>query len=440
MSMNDSAMGIVNWLETAVDNTNWGYLIRERYSLTNMAWISRYRTDCTVEAAYAFLKAWKHTGDAKYLTLARNLFNGICNLQHADGSFPYHTGSSIAYTNDNSEVAIFLLRMAEVDTENASQYREKALDITDWLVGIQYESGAWQRSTVTLESTACFTAHAVSAISMAYKFTNNRASYKTAVEKGLAYISTKIRSDGMVALMGGNEAQRPPSSDQSICVRGIACAELFIDNLADRETWKANRKTLTAWLEQCVTEEGAVRNGLGNGANGADTVNVTDYVYTLPFTVEAFYFSALVDGNTDYLKTAMKIVRFAQGNIYYSSFSNANGVLRGAFNIANRNWDTSEAVLDSGEQGGGNMIYTGWTNAPMAAHFFNFSGVVDNGAVLSVETDVKTERFLPDDNGTLGICIDGNAVKFLLTNDASVSASVVKLYADGRKQTLAHLA
>jgi hypothetical protein len=438
--MNDSAMGIVNWLETAVDNTNWGCLIRERYSLTNMAWISRYRTDCTTEAAYAFLKAWKHTGDKKYLTLARKLFDGICNLQHADGSFPYHTGSSIAYTNDNSEVAIFLLRMAEVDIENASAYRQKALDITDWLVSIQNTDGSWQRSSADSNPTACFTAHAVSAISTAYKFTNNRDAYKNAVEKGLAYISTKIRSSGRITLMGGNEAQRPPSSDQSICVRGFAHAELYIDNLADRETWVANRKTLTAWLEQCVTEEGAVQNGLGTGANGADTVNVTDYVYTLPFTVEAFYYSALVDGCMDYLKTAMQIVRFTQGNIYYSSIGNANGVLRGAFNITNRNWDTSDAVLDSGEQGGGNMIYTGWTNAPIAAHFFNFSGVVDNGAILSIETDVKTERFLPDGNGELGICVEGNAVKFPMVNDTSVSVSAVKLFANGAKQALAYLA
>lgn len=437
--MNDSAMGIVNWLETAVDNTNWGYLIRERYSLTNMAWISRYRTDCTTESAYAFLQAWKHTGNEKYLTLARNLFAGICNLQHADGSFPYHTGSDIAYTNDNSEVAIFLLRMAEVDTENARQYREKALDITDWLVSIQKDDGSWERSTVTYTRTACFTAHAVSAISMAYKFTNNREAYRAAVENGLAFISTKILDDGMVTLMGAGEAQRPPSSDQSICVRGIAHAELYIDDLSDRETWMANRKKLIAWLEQCVTAEGAVQNGLGTEANGADTVNVTDYVYTLPFTVEAFYFSALVDGNMDYLKTAMQIMRFTQGNIYYSSITNANGVLRGAFNISKRNWDTSDAVLDSGEQGGGNMIYTGWTNAPMAAHFFNFSGVVENGTALSIETDVKTERFLPDENGALGICVEENVVKFPIVNDINMSASTVKLFVNGKKQTLAHL-
>lgn len=440
MSMNDSAMGIVNWLETAVDNTNWGYLIRERYSLVSKEWISRYRTDCTTESAYAFLKAWKHTGDEKFLTIARNLFDGICNLQQEAGSFPYHTGSPIAYTNDNSEVAIFLLRMAEVDNENASAYREKALDITDWLVSIQNENGSWQRSSHDSTPTACFSAHAIGAISMAYKFTDKRAEYKTAVEKGLAYIGTQIHESGRITLMGGAEYYRPPSSDQSICVRGLACAELYIDDLAGREAWMKNRKKLLAWLEQCVTEEGAVQNGHGSGLNVADTVNVTDYVYTLPFTVEAFYFSALVDGDPNYLKTAIQIVRFTQGNIYYSESPNVNGVLRGAFNIAKRNWDTSDAGLDADEQGGGNMIYTGWTNAPMAAHLFNFSSAVDKDVVLSVETDVKTERFLPDDNGTMGICIEGNAVMFPIANDDSVSASAVKLFANGEKQVFAHLA
>lgn len=86
------------------------------------------------------------------------------------------------------------------------------------------------------------------------------------------------------------------------------------------------------------------------------------------------------------------------------------------------------------------MIYTGWTNAPMAAHLFNFSDVIENSATLSIETDTKTDRFLPDDNGAFGICVEGKAVRFPMVNDIGVSASAVKLFVNGEKQAFAHLA
>lgn len=436
MSLANSAMGIVEWLESAVDSKTGGKLIRERFNLATMSWISRYRIDCAIEAALSFLKAWQYTGDTKYLSLARDLYNGVLSIQHENGSFPYHTGSAIEYTNDNSEVAIFLLRMADIDSEYAYKYRNTALQITDWLVSIQYDDGSWRRSSETFSRTACFTAHAVSALSMAYKYTINRSAYKTAIENGLAFIGSKILDSGMVELMGANEAQRPPSSDQSICVRGIAHAELYVDDLDNRETWTANRHILLSWLAQLVTDEGSVMNGLGQGANGADTVNVTDYVYTLPFTIEAFYHSYCVDDDSELLETALKIVRFAQSNIYYAR-SSPSGVLRGAFNIADRNWDTSDAFLDGGQQGGGDMVYTGWTNAPIATHLFSFDHLLGNKAILSFFANNKAVRIANKDGGAVKVFTNGETISFPVTSETSPDASPVKIYANGRKQALA---
>jgi hypothetical protein len=431
-------MDIINWLETAVDDVGSGKLVKERFNIFGRQWNNRYRSDCSIEAALAFLKAWQYSGDKKYLSLARGLYAGILEIQHENGAFPYHTSSSIEYTNDNSEVAIYLLRMAEVDTEYAYKYRNTALQITDWLISIQYEDGSWRRSSETFNRTACFTAHAVSALSMAYKYTNNRSTYKTAIQNGLNFIGSKILDGGMITLMGNNEAQRPPSSDQSICVRGIAHAELYVDDLDNRETWTANRHTLLAWLKQLVTDEGFVMNGLGLGANGADTINVTDYVYSVPFAIEAFYYSYCVDHDFNMLDMALKIIRSTQSNIYYSQ-KDVTGVIRGAFNITDKNWDTRQAFLDDGQQGGGGMVYTGWTNAPIASILFTFAEAIENKTILSVCTDAMIEHFVNRSDGQLKIYMGDEVLHFPIVEDTSISASPVKLYANHKKCTLSYL-
>lgn len=439
MSMIETAIGIVDWLATSIVNTNYGRFVRERLRVSDKTWFAVYRTDCNIESAYAFLLAWKHTGKPEYLQIARDLYAGVKALQQEDGSVWRRTDSDTCYVSGCSKVAVNLFRMAEVDTEYAAEYRETAIKVTDWLITIQNSAGGFPRSTAHASYTACFTAHAVSAFAMAYRHTERQRVYLEAIEKAVAFIVSKVRDDNMITLMGASEAQRPPSSDQGIVIRGLAHVELYVPGLEVAATCRNVRMRLLSWFVPLLTNEGALCNGYGTGANGADVATITDYVYSVPFAVEAFYYSAIVDGGRANLDNAIKLVRFSQGNVYYSTHTELSGVLRGAFELASRNWDTSAAAMDSGEQGGGNMIYTGWTNAPMAAHFFNFSGVVEKGATLSIETDVKTEHFLPDDNGTIGICVKGNVVKFPLVNDSSVSASMAKLYANGKKQALAHL-
>jgi hypothetical protein len=439
MSMTNTAIGIVEWLKTSIVNTNYGKFVRERFRVSDKTWYEVYRSDCNIESAYAFLLAWKHTGERQYLQLARELYAGVKALQQEDGSVWRRTDSDTCYVSGCSKVAVNLFRMAEVDTEYADEYRETAIKVTDWLITIQNNEGGFPRSTTHASYTACFTAHAVSAFSMAYRYTTRQSVYLEAIEKAVAFIVGKVRNDNMITLMGASEAQRPPSSDQGIVIRGLAQVELYVPDLELAAACRTVRLRLLSWFVPLLTDEGALRNGYGTGANGADVATITDYVYSVPFAVEAFYYSAIVDGDKANLINAMKLVRFAQGNVYYSEHAELNGVLRGAFELENRNWNTGAAAIDSGEQGGGDMIYTGWTNAPMAMHFFNFSSAVGSGTALSIETDAKTERFLPDGNGTIRICVEGNAVKFPTVNGESVSASAVKLFANGEKLALAHL-
>lgn len=435
MSFETSALDIINWLESAVDTATTGKLIKERYKIPDSAWVNRYRSDCAMEAAYAFLLAWRYTGTEKYLTLSRELYSGASSLQNDDGSFPYYSGVTRSYTNDNAEVAIFLLRMAEIDKENTKLYRSKALEVTDYLLSIQNADGSWRRSTDDATASPLFTAHAVSALATAYKYTGNQTGYKNAIASALGWISGKILPSGMITLAGAGETQRPPSSDQAIVIRAFAHAELFVEN---NTAWRQNRDTLMAWFSQLITEDGAVKNGLGTGANGADTENVTDHVYTTAFAVEAFFYSFCADGNTAYFRNAMKILRFVQRNVYYSAVPELNGVVRGAFSLKDKNWDTSEAALDTNGQGGGNVAYTGWTNAPLAAHLMEFADSARNETLLSVFANNKRIRIAADNKGVLRLGVDGKTVKFPVTEETGVHASLVKIHSNGNNHTLAY--
>ena len=438
MSFLNSALDIIQWLETAVDTVDGVKLIRERYNIANSAWINRYRSDCGMEAALAFLVAWKHTKEEKYLSLSRDLYAGVVSLQNADGSFPYYKGETRAYANDNAEVAIFLFRMAEIDTENAETYRNKALEITDYFISNQNANGTWARSTADASQSALFTAHPVSALATAYKFTDNKAAYQASIERALSWISGKICDDGHITLAGTNEAQRPPSSDQAIVIRAYAMAEMYIPHSAKASSWRAQRQKMLDWFLQLLAENGAVKNGLGEGLNGADTPNITDHVYTTPFAIEALYFCFCVDGKVDYWQDALKLVKFVESNIYYSDDANANGVLRGGYNLKDNNWDTSEALLDASQQGGGDMVYTGWTNAPLAVALMVGVRFAEAEIFYSAYADSKIFRFKSQTDGAFKVYA-GEAVGFRLVEEESIFASNVKICTDGKPMSFAYL-
>ncbi len=368
-----AAAEALGWLEAAVDTTEDGaVLVRERYDLQERRWISLYRPDCNVETAYAFLRAWEQTGDNPCLELARAIYRSIATFQNPDGSFPFADRKDRhVYTNDNSEVPIFLMRMARLDAGYAPRYLDTALKGADFLVGIQNDDGSWRVVDNDDSRNAMFTAHAVAALSMAAAAFPDRAEYERAVENGIAFIRTQVLPSGRVRtcceVHPGTEYWRPPSSDQAITVRGIAMAEYYLPDNPHVDGWKDLRRTLLGWLDLLVDGSGALRNGLGEGINGADLPDLTDNVYTTAFGMEAYLWSWLVDGDTSYRKTLEGLAAFCAGNLFHSDDPCADGVWRGAYNLRDRNWDTSSLVLNSGKEGGSAMIYSGWANAPIAA-------------------------------------------------------------------------
>lgn len=436
---------IIDWLELATDITPQGKRVRERYKMTDNTWKVWYRPDCNIETAYSFLKYWEQTKDIKYLQLARDIYSSIVKLQKVDGSFPFaHTGETAIFTNDNAEVPIFLFRMAGVDKEMAGTYINTALKCTDFLLNIQFESGAWRivNTTSGQSETAMFTAHAISALSTAYEFTQKKEQYRVAIEKALSWLNTQILEDGRIIVCSEvnskEEWWRPPSSDQSICVRAYAHAEYFLKDNPNVSIWKSNRLRLISWLDKLKHESGAFINGLGEGINGADVQFITDHVYSTAFCIEAYWWSYKVDNNPIYLETAEKALNFCKGNIFYSDKAETNGVLRGAYNLKDNNFDTSSVTQNGSEEGGGNMIYTGWTNAPIVALFFEIESI--ETSMLSIYHNSKTLDIplsnVEPKNTHIRIFLNGkkNYIKLVDCND--VNASNIYLYVDGKVKAL----
>ena len=412
----ESATDILTWLQIGVDDTSDGKRIKERYRMDTSEWVTVYRPDCNLESALAFLKAYQNYGEQSYLTLARNIIQSILLLQNQNGSFPFSHIRTTVYTNDNSEVIMSLVRASDIDIENASSYISVALDVADFLVSIQNSDGSWRVSDANSVKTALFTGHAVSALSFIYTYgsSTQKANYQTAIEKGLTFITSQILTGGRIKCCSevnlNTEYWRAPTSDQSVCIRAFALAEYYLPNNANVSSWETARQSLTDYLDGLITENGAVRNGSGTGVNGADIYYYTDHIYTTAFAIEAYYWSWKATNNSSYLTTANKIISFCKSNIYYSNNQNANGVIRGAYNLRDHNWDTSELTIDPNVQVGSDQLYTGWSNAPIAYWFLaNLSSY--SGKTLSILGDsistyagyIPTGQNYAYDGTTLGV-------------------------------------
>lgn len=368
----ESASDILTWLNLGIDDTANGKRIKERYRMDLSEWVVYYRPDCNLESALAFLKAYEKTGTASYLTLARNIIQSILLMQNNNGSFPFSSVRTTVYTNDNSEVLICLVRASEIDSDNASTYLTAALNIADFLVSIQNNDGSWRVSDENATKTALFTAHAVSALSTIYSYgdSTQKTNYQNAIESGLSFINTQILTGGRIKccyeVNHNTEFWRAPMSDQCVSIRAYALAEYYLSSNTNVSSWETSRKALSDYLDALIAPNGAVRNGAGTGINGADIYYYTDHIYTTAFGIEAYYWSYQATNDSDYEKTAKNIVGFCNTNLYFSNNPNANGVIRGAYNLRDDNWDTHEITVDSKVQVGSDQLYTGWSNAPIA--------------------------------------------------------------------------
>lgn len=366
-----------NWLVNLATYTASGETyVKERYRMDTWSWSSGATAMACAQSALTYLYLWKYTGDQQFLTTARNLVTSLEKGRDASGGFPmfiYGGADHNIYTGGNSEVPISLFRMVELDPSNASTYIENGLRSTDYLLSIQNANGSWRTVTNDQTQTALFTAQAITALSMGYQYTDNAAGYQTAIEKGIEYISTQLLPDGRIKTCReanpGTEYWRPPTSDQSIVIRGLATAEHYLPTNQNVSDWRTLRQTLLVYLNNCVGIEGAVRNGLETTDLPNDFYGLTDHVYTTSWAIEAYYMSGVVDNNETEINTAKAIIDFCSGNLYFSTNINTNGTIRGAYNIQDDNWDTSALTQDAGNEGGADMIYVGWVMSPILTWF-----------------------------------------------------------------------
>lgn len=372
-----AALDLIAWLQRSTKPGS--AVLRERYNLELDVWLDVVRPDCNAEGVLAFLRAWQITGESGYLTKSRAIWDGFKHLQEAAGPWPMFEGTSGGFqsthwANDNSETAIFLLRAADADPVNASAYREAALKTLDWFVTQQDVSGAWRACEEAPYLAPWSGAHVCTALSTAYPHGSpaQQSAYLSAITSGLAYIGANVRPDGRILLgyevHGAEERWRPPSSEQSICVRALAICERVFPTHPDVATWRTKRYALLGWLDPLIDSSGAIRNGYGVGVTAGDVAHITDHVYTTAFAAEAYLLSGQVDGNPTYTSNGRGILRFAAGNIWHSSTNpDEDGCLRGAYDLTAQDFNTSEVSQNGSEEGGGNMAYTGWSAAPVAA-------------------------------------------------------------------------
>lgn len=379
---------LLSWLleQATYDAQDMTY-VKERYRMDNSTWVTGATAIACAQAMYTYGTVWHYTGEEKYLELARSLYAGLSAGRTSDGGFEmyvYNTGAPQhdKYTGGNSEVPINFFRMAELDAELSSQYIQEGLLSTEYLLSKQQSDGSWKTSVNEPAKSSMFTSQAIAAISMGYKYASDKSVYLNAIQKGLFFISSRQLQDGRIkttieeaddAGQMRSEFWRPPASDQAIVVRGLAIVENNMADVMDVSSIRTLRKHLIEYLNSCIGEEGAIRNGLGESTLVNDIYGITDHVYVTSWAIEAYYFSGLLDNDATEIAKAVGIVDFCSGNLYYSNNEYTNGTLRGAYNVRDNNWDTSALHQDGLNEGGADMIYVGWVNSPILTWLTKFS-------------------------------------------------------------------
>lgn len=373
MTLSSAGLDLAGWLVRALQA---GGTVRERYKLSTQAWNATIRPDCNAETVHAFLCAWRVTRDAAWLTRSRAVWDGFSALQNADGSWPFTSGNALKAINDNAEVAVYLIRASEVepDSARAGTYRTAALATVDWILAMQWADGGWYGANYTeYVKAGMWAGQCAAALTIAYPYASPamQSAIVDAVALAAQFIAGEVRPGGWIKTCFEynqiDEAWRPPSSDTAICVWALALAELRFPAHADVSAWRATRATLHGWLDPLIHASGALRNGYGAGITNADVAHITDNVYCTKFAAEAYRAAAAADASSAYAAVADGILAFAAGNVYYGADPDANGCLRGAYDLTAQNWDTSEVPQNGGEEGGGDMAYSGWSAAPVAA-------------------------------------------------------------------------
>ena len=395
MTRTSAALDLIGWLHQAT--IPGGHAVRERIHVPNLAWNTSLRSDCNTETMYAMLRAWHATGDITHLDKSRNIWTHIqaIGLQEEDGSWLFNDSGVdwglMHWANDASEDAIYLLRAADLEPDpgRAAAYRAAALATTDWFLTIQDSSGGWRACENVPYLSPLMAAQPCAALARAYPLAPDQPAYLAAIEAGLAFVTARTGFDHRVQtsfeVHGSEERWRPPSSDQAVCVRAYAMAARFCPDSTQVDTWNAARHELLTWLTPLIHESGAIRNGYGAGVTDADVAHITDHVYTTAFAVEAYRQSFRVDNDPAQARIADGILDFAAGNLWYDpAHPDVDGCLRGAYDLTAQDFNTDEIPQNGGEEGGGNMAYTGWTAAPLAGLLLESSSSGRRGAAAGV--------------------------------------------------------
>ena len=377
------------WLDEQGTYFRGNYMYaKERYRMDTWSWVDGATAIGCAQVAYSWMLMWQYTKDSKYLTEARQLIAGLIAGRTNDGGYQMYVYNEEAsyqtdkYTGGNSEVPLNLFRIAEIDTVNADDYIREALVSTDYLISMQQSDGSWRTSVNEAPKGAMFTSQAIGAIATGYKYTTRKEAYRQSILNGLNYIYTQLLSDGRIRATSEpdlwSEKWRPPTSDQSIVIRGLAIVELEMDGVIDTAPIHSFRQQLLPYLNSCIGDEGSVRNGLGTSTLLNDIYGITDHVYTTAFAIEGYHFSSVADNSSEEIAIRDGIIKFCTTNLYHSKRPATNGVIRGAYNVRDNNWDTSVLYQDDSNEGGADQIYVGWVMGPILSWLLRKQMEIEN--------------------------------------------------------------
>lgn len=450
---------IYKWLNSCAARVVSNKLyVKERYSIGTRRWYSIRRPYYMIQAAAAYYSLWNQYGKDEYLLKARELTKNSFEGLNSSGCFIYDLDGqdSTIYVGGNCEDVIYLCAFADLDATNANEYHTVAKGVIDWILTMQNSNGGWAMNGTAYSPLG--TGHALAALAYYYQYLpeNEKASVLSQIERGAAFMLTKQLNTGRFLcgneIRRGHENWRSPSSDHCIALRGLAMCEYFFPNNSNVQTWHTARMSALNYLYSLVDESGAIVNGEYDGENGtqingADFNFLTDHVYVTRYAIDALEWCYKVDHDALEMSTLYGICQFCTGNLFEQTNDvNAKGVLRGAYNLRDENWDTSMMDMSgsaAGGEGGADMVYVGSVNAPILSQLVkyneNWANVIGEVSPIHIYSNGKVKSVLVDDatDSILKAYYNGGIHNIVLVEQGDESASDIKIDANGSVKYIA---
>ena len=369
----DSVGRCLDWLERVMlagDRGSRG--VYERVRTDKKEVVRLCRPDVASEYLRLLYDYADLTGDNRFDDVYQNVKNWLLNAQKKRGYFPFYLNeekqnapSKMIYQNDNGKVILNLVYLYQKTGDMALLLSAKKC--ADFWLKCQLKNGDFYTfimfSGRKYSKGPCFLLWMAAGLICLGKVTADKK-YTTAGYRAFSCVRLENGRIKTTFEVSGGEAWRPLSSENFIALLCYALAYMATD---DKRFIDAICAIYPFCRSMIDLKSGAIKNNVdGIKASLNNNENISDFVYTMGYGVNALFKLAEISDFSDALEMAQKVCEFIIKTQCNEDDATVDGAWRGSYDIITAKPKGRCNQQNSLDEGGEFSVYSGWCAIPIA--------------------------------------------------------------------------